>query len=206
MDNLQYRSTMRLEPGDEKRYALAEKGVFIMDDEIDGSASYSITLNLMHRLLYGIKTPVWLLLNSPGGNVSDGFAIYDEIKALTESGVIVNIVGRGRVASMATAIMQAGSRRYSLPHTQFLVHQVRNIIGFFEVEEVNQGKERVEETERLNDIVMGLIADRAGIELEKLKELSKKTDVWLDPKKAKELGTNGLIDEIITTLPFAING
>lgn len=204
MSDQDYQRIMRLKPGDERRYALAEKGVLIMDDEIDGSASYSITLDFTYRLLYGIKTPVWLLLNSPGGNVSDGFAIYDGIKALTGSGVTVNVVGMGRVASMATAIMQAGSRRYSLPHTQFLVHQVRHIIGFFEVEEVNQGKERVVEMERLNDIVMGLIADRAGIDLEKLKELSKKTDVWLDPVKAKEFGQHGLIDEIVTTFPFQL--
>ena len=202
MSDQKYRQVMRLEPGDEKRYALAEKGVLIMNNEIDDSASYSITLDFTHRLLYGIKTPVWLLLNSPGGNVSDGLAIYDGIKALTESGVTVNIVGMGRVASMATAIMQAGSRRYSLPHTQFLVHQVRNVIGFFEVEEVNAGRERIEETERLNNIVMDLIATRVGIDLAELKELSKKTDFWLDPINAKGLGKNGLIDEIVTEILF----
>lgn len=201
-NNENYRTVMNFEPGDEKRFILADKGVLIMDDEIDGSASYSITLDFMHRYLMGFKDPVWLLLNSPGGEVSHGFAIYDNIRMLVENGVTVNILGMGRVASMATAIMQAASRRYSLPHTQFLIHQISHTIGFFETEEVNQGKERIEEMERLNDIVMSLIADRTGIEVEKLKELSKKKDVWLDPLRAKQLGTNGLIDEIVTKFPF----
>lgn len=202
MPDRNYRQVMRLEPGDEQRYALADKGILILDDEIDGSASYSITLNFIHRHLLNIDTTIWIILNSPGGDVAHGLAIYDAIRMLVEKGKTVNILGIGCVASMATAIMQAASRRYSLPHTQFLVHQVRHTIGFFEVEEVNQGKERIEEMERLNDIVMGLIANRAGIELVKLKELSKKTDIWLDPVKAKQLGSNGLIDEIVTGIPF----
>jgi len=193
---------MRLEPGDEKRYALADRGILILDDEINGAASYSLTLDFLYRHLLDIDTTIWIILNSPGGEVAYGLAIYDGIRMLVENGKTINILGMGHVASMATAIMQAASRRYSLPHTQFLVHQVHQTIGFFEVEEVNQGKERVEETERLNDIVMGLIANRAGIELAKLKELSKKTDVWLDPVQARQLGPNGLIDEIVTRIPF----
>ena len=128
--------------------------------------------------------------------------MYDAIKMLTNKSVEVNILGLGHVASMATVIMQAGTRRFSGPHTQFLVHQVRNAIGFFEIEEVNVGRERIEETERLNNIAMGLIAERTGIDVSELKELSKKKDFWLDLIGAKKLGKNGLIDEIITDLPF----
>lgn len=202
MPERDYRKLMNLEPGDEKRYELSDKGIFILDDEIDGAASYSMTLDLTHRHLVQSKVPVWVLLNSPGGSVDQGFAIYDAIRMFVAKGGTVNVLGMGCVASMATVIMQAASRRYSLPHTQYLVHQIRHTIGFFEVEEVNQGKERIEEMERLNDIVMSLISDRAGIELRDLKELSKKTDLWLDPVKAKQLGKNGLIDEIVTEFPF----
>lgn len=193
---------MRLEPGDEKRYALADKGILILDDEIDGSASYSTTLDFVYRHLTKDKTKVWVLLNSPGGDVAHGFAIYDGIRMLVESGTEVNVLGMGSVASMSTAIMQAASRRYSLPHTQFLIHQIRQVLPFFEIEEVNQGRERQQEMDRINDIVMGLIANRVGMELEELKIMSEKKNFWLDPVKAKGLGKNGLIDEIITGFPF----
>lgn len=196
---------MRLLPGDEKRMALAEKGIFFLDDEIDDSTYHVLTVNLTHRCVYsvpGSSTPIWIILNSPGGSVDQGFGIYDAIRMVVNKGYTVNILGLGHVASMATAIMQAATRRYSAPLTQFLIHQVRQGIGFFEMEEVNAGRERVEEMERLNNTMISLIADRVGIGLTELKELSRKKDFWLDPVSAKNLGKNGLIDEIITELPF----
>ena len=201
--NEEFRSIMRLLPGDEKRIHLANRGILMLDDEIDDSSYHIVTLNLLHMASTLTPSPVWIVLNSPGGNVAQGFGIYDAVRMLVNKGRTVNILGMGHVASMATAVMQAGSRRYSTPLTQFLVHQVRSTIGFFGMEEeVNQGRERQQEMDRINDIVMGLIADRAGIDLEELKKLSEKKDFWLDPVKARELGKNGLIDEIITKLPF----
>ncbi len=196
----EYRSVMRLQPGDEKRILLAEKGILLLDDEIDDSAFHLLTVDLMYMYLTTIPSPIWIVLNSPGGSVAQGLGIYDAIRMLVNKKKIVNIIGMGHVASMATAIMQAGTRRFSAPLTQFLIHQISQTI--IDTEEVNQSKDRVEETERLNDIVMGLIADRVGIGLVELKELSKKKDFWLDPVKAKNFGENGLIDEIITELPF----
>ncbi len=130
MNDLPYRRIMRLEPGDERRYALSEKGILILDDEIDGSASYTFILDFVYRHLLEISKPIWIVLKSPGGDVAEGFAIFDLIKALTATGREVNILGVGCVASMATAIMQAGTSRYSLPNTQFLVHQIRQTLPF----------------------------------------------------------------------------
>lgn len=199
-DQNSYRSVMRLLPGDEKRIHLANQGVLFLDDELDDSTFHVLNLNLMYMASTSTSSPIWIFLNSPGGSVAQGFGIYDSIRMVANTGKTVNIVGIGHVASMATAIMQAATRRFSTPLTQFLVHQIRQTI--IDTEEVNQSKERVEEAERLNDIVMSLIADRAGVDLAELKELSRKKDFWLDPVKAKHFGKNGLIDEIITKLPF----
>lgn len=206
MTNQSYRKVMRLEPGDERRYDLADKGVLILADEIDGSASYALTLDFIHRHLMKVDMPVLIVLNSPGGDVAHGFAIFDFITAFATAGREVNILGLGDVASMATAIMQAGTRRYSFPNTQFLVHQIRQTLPFFKQEEVNEGRERQQEMDRINDIVMKMIADRVGIGLNEIKKLSEKKDFWLDAQSAKKFGPNGLIDEVVTTFPFQING
>ncbi len=197
-----YRNVMRLLPGDEKRMALAESGVFFLE-EIDDSSSYALVQHLLFKHVYEItKTPIWIILDSPGGDVAPGLAIFDAIKAFAAKGREVNIIGNGEVASMATAIMQAGTRRYSLPSTQFLVHQVRQTLPFFKSEEVNEGRERQAEMDRINDIVMKMIADRAGMDLDEIKKLSEKKDYWLNAQGAKNFGKNGLIDEIITAWPF----
>ena len=202
MSDQNYRKVMRLEPGDEKRYALAENGVIMICDEIDESAAYSITLDLVYRHLQKDDKPIWTILNSPGGDVANGFAILDIFRAFAKANRQVNIVGIGHVASMATAIMQAGTRRYSLPNTQFLIHQVRQTLPFFKQEEVNEGRERQTEMDRVNDIVMKIIADRAGMGLGEIKKLSDKKDYWLNAQDALKFGTHGLIDEIITGFPF----
>lgn len=197
----EYRSVMRLMPGDEKRFLLQKNGIFFLE-EIDDSSSYIMTMNLLSDYVLKNKTPVWVLLSSPGGGVVHGFAIYDMLKAVALSGRQVNVVGVGYVASMATVIMQAGTIRYSLPNTQFLVHQVREVLPFFKSEEVTEGRERVKEMERVNDIVLKIITDRSGMELEKLKSLIEKKDLWLNADDARKFGTNGLVDEVITSLPF----
>jgi len=120
-----YRKVMRLDPGDEKRELLAEKGIFFLD-EIDENNAYVIFLEVIYLHLINFNSPIWIILNSPGGDAASGLAIIDTIRALVKKGRVVNILGVGEVASMATAVMQAATKRYCLPNTQFLVHQVRD--------------------------------------------------------------------------------
>ena len=56
--------------------------------------------------------------------------------------------------------------------------------------------------DRVNDVVMKMIADRVGMGLDEIKKLSEKKDYWLDAQSAKKFGTNGLIDDIVTGFPF----
>ena len=129
-------------------------------------------------------------------------AIYDCIATLKESGIRVDILSLGLVASMGTIILQAGTRRLSAPHTQFLVHQVSQTIGFFKSEEVSELGERAVELERINTVVMDIIAERSEISLVELKAMCKKKDYWMDAADALRFGRKGLIDEI-TTKPLS---
>lgn len=181
-----------------------EQGILVLDGEIDQGEAYNFyTKALFMEMTQKLITrPLWVILNSPGGHVNHGFAIYDSVRILINKGREVNILGLGLVASMGTVIMQAGTRRFATPHTQFLIHQISEFIPFFMSEEVNQLTDRATEAQRLNNIVMKVIADRSGIDLEELKKLCHKTDYWIDPEGAMKFGFNGLIDEITTALPF----
>jgi ATP-dependent Clp protease protease subunit len=178
-------------------------GIFMLQAEIDDCVSHSISMDALIGKLRGDfkDRPMTVILNSPGGNVEHGLAIYDTLRMLVASGTEVHIVGLGHVASMGTVIMQAGSRRISMPNTQYLVHQLSMTIDYYRSEEVKQIEERAEEAKRLNDIVMGIIAKRSGIGLAELKALCTKKDHWMDAAAARKLGANGLIDEVCELPP-----
>ena len=183
---------------DEKYAFLQERGLLFLEDEIDDATSSTFPLDLMftHKNLDPNK-PIRIWLKSPGGMVHYGFAIYDAIRMVSLAGRRIEILSSGLVASMATVILQAGSAgaRLSLPNAQFLLHQVSETI-IYKREEATEQEERAEETKRVNNIVMGIIANRSGIDVEELKSRCRKTDYWLDPTHARELGSNGLIDQI----------
>jgi ATP-dependent Clp endopeptidase proteolytic subunit ClpP len=192
------RRSLHLRYVEEKHDVLVRNGILLLDGEIEESSAYMFVQDVMYCSLKGYfrDKRVLVVLNSPGGSVEHGLAIHDCIAALVKSGTPVDVLGIGLVASMGTVIIQAGSRRLATQYTQFLVHQVSRTIGFFKSEEVNQLSDSSAELRRINGIVLNIIASRSGITLDELKQLSNKTDYWMDPVAARALGTNGLIDEI----------
>ncbi len=188
---------------DERDYNLRARRILFIDDAVDAAVCGNFCRDLVYisERCLSEKLPIWIILNSPGGDVYYGIGIHDAIGVITARGITVNIVGMGLVASMASVIIQAGTKRFATPHTQFLLHQVSDSILFRE-EEVNVTEERADEMKRINRIVMNIIAQRIGLDIEELLAKTKKLDYWLDVTQAKAMGTHGVIDEVITELPF----
>jgi len=195
--------SVKIDAIDEKIELLGERGIFIIGSEIDQSTVGGLFVNVLPKLSHDDKKPIWVVLDSPGGSILQGFAVHDFLKALTLQGWEVNVLGLGQVASMAVCIMQAATKRYAFPNTQFTVHQASRS-GGSDDQEVNELEEIAEELKRLNGIVLKIVAERSGMDLEELKKLSKKTDYSLDANMAKDFGQNGLIDEVVTTFPFLL--
>lgn len=197
------KKSLHLRVDDERDLRLRERGILFVDDEVD----IHMYRNFCRDLIYvsekcvAEQKPIWVVINSPGGDVHHGIGMHDAIRLVVGKRINVNILGMGVVASMASVIMQAGTKRFATPQTQFLLHQVSDSI-FFKNEEVNEAEERAEEMKRINRIVCNIIAQRCGLGIEDLLSRTKKKDFWLDASGAKELGTNGLIDEVTTELPF----
>lgn len=195
------------DPTDWQYQKFLDQGIIFLQGEIDEDLSSEFSYELVHLTKIeppmegGKKKPIWIVLDSCGGDVFAGLAIYDMVKAAVASGTEVNILGKGLVASMATAVLQSGSKRFVLPHTQFLVHEISQSI-FDMIEKVSVGEERVEEGKRINLIVMGIIAERAGIGVDELIKISKKRDCWYDAQSALKVGSHGLADGVVTSLPF----
>lgn len=97
-----------------------ERKIFL-DEEISPDFSMEFIKKVMLLTARDSKKPIDVLINSPGGDVVSGLAIYDCIQA---SKTPIRLFCTGRAASMAAVILSCGNHgRYMLPHSEFMVHE-----------------------------------------------------------------------------------
>jgi ATP-dependent Clp protease, protease subunit len=165
--------------------------IFLWTDVNDDSAKELVT-----RLLsLDIEDPgkeIVLYLNSPGGTIHDGLAIYDAIEAISSP---VSTVCVGMAASMGAVLLACGAkgRRFAWPHARMLIHQpliMGTITGTATDLDI-----RARETLRYREELNRILADKTGQDVEKIVQDTDR-DYFMSAEEAKEYG---LIDEIITT-------
>ncbi|GMV38899.1 MAG: ATP-dependent Clp protease proteolytic subunit 2 [Myxococcales bacterium] len=138
------------------------------------------------------KKPITILMNSPGGSVNDGMAIYDTIRFIEAP---VRIVCLGLAASIATIILIAAdkSRRLCLPNTRLLIHQPlipMQVFGPASDLEIT-ATEILKTREKINH----MLADACGQPLARV-EKDTQRDYWMSAEQALEYG---LISGIVST-------
>ncbi len=136
--------------------------------------------------------PITLYLNSPGGEVNSGFAIYDTIRFISSP---VTIINTGLCASIATVINVAAKkeRRLSMPNARFLIHQPLipgQVYGQASDLEIT-AREILKTREKINK----LLSKETGTALEKV-EKDTVRDYWMNAQEALEYG---LISKIVET-------
>ena len=136
------------------------------------------------------KKPIEIFINTPGGEVMQGLAIYDQIKWLQHQGIRVNVTATGMCMSMGVPIMQAANVRRSTKHTRFLLHEM----SYGAMGSHSSMNDRVRESNRLVEILDGILVQRSNLTLEQLHNLTERKDYVLD---AQEALAHGLIDEIV---------
>lgn len=131
--------------------------------------------------------PITVYINSPGGDVDAGYAMFDMVRFVNSP---VRMVGCGLVASAATLLYLAvdKEKRYALPDSSYLIHQpMSGMEGVATDIEIH-----ARQMEKLRAKLDGVIAKQTGKSLE---EVSKDTerDYWLDSEEAKAYGIVGSI-------------
>jgi ATP-dependent Clp protease protease subunit len=132
---------------------------------------------------------IMLYINSPGGHVTAGLAIYDTMQYVRCD---VATICMGQASSMGAFLLGAGTKgkRYSLPHARIMIHQP---LGGFQGQATDidiHAKEILKTRDQLN----GMWAKHTGQELEKIKNDTER-DYFMSPKEANAYG---IIDEVIT--------
>ena len=131
---------------------------------------------------------IMLYVNSPGGVVTSGLAIYDTIQHVKCD---VSTICMGQAASMGALLLAAGTakKRFALPHARILIHQP---LGGFSGQATDidiQAKEILRTRERLNQI----LSTHTGQKLEKVRTDTDR-DYYMSPEEAEEYG---LVDEVL---------
>lgn len=194
------RRLVRLDPIDEKLQDLANRGILLVSGPLREGSSNMLFLSMSALRIAHPDKPIWLMLKSEGGFVEEGLAMIDTIRAFVKKGTEVNILGVGLIASMAVGVMQAAVKRYAFSKTQFMIHEISQMIEARE--NVSESEDRTMEIKRINNIVFDIISKRSGVDRVQLISDVHKKDLWMDAQAAKNFGTHGLIDEIVETYPF----
>ena len=157
---------------------------------ISGEVNQKLAANVMGQLLAMSSLSddmITIFINSQGGHVESGDTIHDVIRYVSAP---VQMVGTGWVASAGALIFVAvpKERRYSLPHTRFLLHQpaggTRGSAADVEIE----AREILKMRERLNQI----FADQTGQSLERIQDDTRR-NFWLSAQEAIDYGLVGKI-------------
>ncbi len=101
---------------------LLEDRVIFLGEAIDSHVANTIIAQLLFLEKQDAKAPITLYINSPGGHVTAGLAIYDTMQYIKPDVITVAI---GMAASMGSVILAGGAKgkRYALPHTEIMIHQ-----------------------------------------------------------------------------------
>ncbi len=167
---------------------LNERIIFLGEDVNEHTANI-VVAQLIHLAYEDSKKDIKLYINSPGGSVYDGLAIYDTIQFIAPD---VQTIGIGLQASMGAFLLSSGTKgkRFALPNSRIMIHQPSSgTQGKITDQEITL-REGLFLKKRLNEI----LAKNTGQKLAKI-EKDGDRDFWMS---AEESVKYGLIDQVIT--------
>ena len=184
--------------GRERVYDLAScmlaNRIILLTEPINDETAAAITSQLLYLEAENSDEPITIYINSPGGSISSGFAIYDVMNKIK---CPVHTMVMGIAASMAAFILCSGSRgnRYALPNASIMIHQPKGAIEG-QAEDVEIYAKRLVD---LRQELYKIMAKNTGMSYEEMAYACER-DNYLSSKKALEMG---FIDKIISFHPKA---
>jgi ATP-dependent Clp protease protease subunit len=170
---------------------LLKDRIIFLDEQVTDDLASVVVAQLLFLDAEDAEKDIYMYINSPGGSVSAGLAIYDTMQYVKPA---VSTICIGVAASMGSFLLTAGEKgkRFSLPNSEILIHQPigQGIEG--QASDIKIAADHIVRTkERLNKI----LADRTGQAPERI-AIDTDRDNWMTADEAKEYG---LIDAVITS-------
>ena len=166
---------------------LNERVIFLGEDVNEHTANL-VVAQLLHLAYEDPKKDIKLYINSPGGSVYDGLAIYDTIQYIKPD---VQTIGIGLQASMGAFLLSSGTKgkRVALPNSRIMIHQPSSGTQCKVTDQEITLRESIYLKQRLNEI----LSKNTGQDISKI-EKDADRDYWMSAEEAKKYG---LIDEVI---------
>ncbi len=168
---------------------LSLERIIFLSQDVDDNIANQIVAIMLYLDSEDPTKPIQLYINSPGGSVTAGMAIYDTMQHIKSEVITICV---GLAASMGAFLLAAGSKgkRVALPHTRIMIHQPLGGTGRLQASDIQiEAKEILRIRHTLNSI----LAERCGQPIEKI-EKDTDRDYFLSAYEAKEYG---LIDNVI---------
>jgi ATP-dependent Clp protease, protease subunit len=168
---------------------LRERIVFLGSEVRDQNAN-AICAQMLLLNAEDPEADIFLYINSPGGSVDAGMAIYDTMNYISND---VATVGMGLAASMGQFLLCAGAKgkRYALPHARIMMHQPSGGMGGSAADIKIQAQQSM----HIKQVLFRLIAEHTGQPLEQV-ELDADRDRWFTSEQALEYG---FIDKVVAS-------
>ena len=168
---------------------LLNQRIVFLGQQVDDTIANSLAAQILYLAGQDPDKDIWLYINSPGGSVTAGMAIYDTMQFVKPD---IATVCLGLGASMGQFLLTAGApgKRYALPHARVLMHQPSAGVQGQAVDIAIQAENLIKIKQEMAD----LIAEHSGQSADQIVEDSDR-DRWFSAEEAKDYG---LLDHVIS--------
>lgn len=169
---------------------LGVERILFLGSEVNDGIANSLVAQMLYLDSEDSSKPIYLYINSPGGSVTAGLAIYDTIQYVKSEVVTICV---GLAASMGAFLLAAGTKgkRVALPHSRIMIHQP---LGGTSRRQASDIEIEAREILRMKEMLNRSLADMSGQSFEEI-EKDTDRDYFLSAEEAKEYG---LIDRVIS--------
>lgn len=170
---------------------LLKERIIFLGEEVNEHTANIVVAQLLHLAYEDPEKDISLYINSPGGSVYDGLAIYDTMNFIAPD---VATYGIGLQASMGAFLLSSGAKgkRFALPHAKVMIHQpssgTRGKMTDMEID--------LKEGLGLKELLAKILAKNTGQKLAKVKA-DMERDYWMTADEAKKYG---LVDQVLTKI------
>jgi ATP-dependent Clp protease protease subunit len=174
---------------------LLKENIIFLGTPIDDTIANLICAQLIHLESENPDKDINIYINSPGGDITALFAIYDTMQFIKND---IATICLGQAASAAAVLLAAGTKgkRLALPHARILLHQPYGQVGYGQVTDLEIA---AREILRMRDLLEIILSNHTGQSIERVHADTDRDFVM----EAKEALAYGVIDEVITTRQLA---